>query len=201
MICRVCGRTQLYPTLWDPTVCQASLSMEFSKQEHWGGLLFPTPGDLPDLRIKLVKLSVEEMCMRVRSCQLSDSATPWTVAQQAPLSCGSPGKILEQVAVSYSRGSSGSFTTSATWEVHFFATPWRLLPWRCRSWLTTLQLWGGGDLACGPRFSPGGQTVARGQVLALRCQEGWPVMRQLSLSTSGFSLRKSIEGAHLRLIL
>ena len=60
---------------------------------------------------------------------------------------------------------------------------------------------GVGTWACGPRFSPGGQTVPRGQVLALRCQEGWPVMRQLSLSTSGFSLRKSIEGAHLRLIL
>ena len=29
-------------------VCQASLSMGFSKQEYWSGLLFPSPGDLPD---------------------------------------------------------------------------------------------------------------------------------------------------------
>ena len=29
-------------------VCQASLSMEFSRQEYWSGLPFPTPGDLPD---------------------------------------------------------------------------------------------------------------------------------------------------------
>ena len=28
--------------------CQAPLSMEFSSQECWSGLLFPTPGDLPD---------------------------------------------------------------------------------------------------------------------------------------------------------
>ena len=28
------------------------LSMEFSKQEYWSGLLFPSPGDLPDQGIK-----------------------------------------------------------------------------------------------------------------------------------------------------
>ena len=29
-------------------VCQAPLSMGFSRQEHWSGLPFPPPGDLPD---------------------------------------------------------------------------------------------------------------------------------------------------------
>ena len=28
------------------------LSMEFSRQEYWGELPFPTPGDLPDLGIE-----------------------------------------------------------------------------------------------------------------------------------------------------
>ena len=28
--------------------CQAPLSKEFSRQEYWSGLPFPTPGDLPD---------------------------------------------------------------------------------------------------------------------------------------------------------
>ena len=28
------------------------LSMEFSRQEHWSGLLFPSPGDLPDSGIE-----------------------------------------------------------------------------------------------------------------------------------------------------
>ena len=32
--------------------CQASLSMGFSRQEYWSGLLFPPPGDLPDPGIK-----------------------------------------------------------------------------------------------------------------------------------------------------
>ena len=27
---------------------KAPLSMEFSRQEYWSGLLFPLPGDLPD---------------------------------------------------------------------------------------------------------------------------------------------------------
>ena len=27
---------------------QAPLSMRFSSQEHWSGLPFPSPGDLPD---------------------------------------------------------------------------------------------------------------------------------------------------------
>ena len=37
-------------TLCDPwTVAhQAPLSMEFSRQEYWSGLPFPSPGDLPE---------------------------------------------------------------------------------------------------------------------------------------------------------
>ena len=31
-----------------PHAHQAPLSMEFSKQEYWNGLPFPSPGDLPD---------------------------------------------------------------------------------------------------------------------------------------------------------
>ena len=33
--------------LWT-VVCQAPLSMRFSKQEYWSGLPFPSPGYLPD---------------------------------------------------------------------------------------------------------------------------------------------------------
>ena len=29
-------------------ICQAPLSMEFSRQEYWSGLPFPSPGDLSD---------------------------------------------------------------------------------------------------------------------------------------------------------
>ena len=40
---------QLYLTVASWTLAhQAPLSMEFSRQEYWSGLPFPTPGDLPD---------------------------------------------------------------------------------------------------------------------------------------------------------
>ena len=44
-------RVQLIATLW--TIArQAPLSMEFSRQEYWSGLLCPSPGDLPNPGIK-----------------------------------------------------------------------------------------------------------------------------------------------------
>ena len=33
-------------------VCQAPLSMRFTRKESWSGLPFPTPGDLPNPGIK-----------------------------------------------------------------------------------------------------------------------------------------------------
>ena len=38
-------------------VRQTPLSMEFSRQERWRGLPFPTPGDLPDPRMKPTRLA------------------------------------------------------------------------------------------------------------------------------------------------
>ena len=43
----VLNRVLLFATPW-AIVCQASLSMEFSRQEYWSGLPFPPPGDLPN---------------------------------------------------------------------------------------------------------------------------------------------------------
>ena len=47
--------TQLCLTLATPwTVArQAPLSMEFSRQQYWNGLQFPSPEDLPDPGIEL----------------------------------------------------------------------------------------------------------------------------------------------------
>ena len=51
----VCGQmlscVQLFETAWT-LACQAPLPMEFSRQEHWSGLPFPFPGDLPDTGIE-----------------------------------------------------------------------------------------------------------------------------------------------------
>ena len=45
----------LFVTLWT-LACHASLSMGFSRQEYWGDLPCPPPGDLPDPGIKLTSL-------------------------------------------------------------------------------------------------------------------------------------------------
>ena len=51
---------QLFVTPWTVTAwtvtCQAPLSMEFFRQEHWSELPFPTPGDLPDPGIEPASL-------------------------------------------------------------------------------------------------------------------------------------------------
>ena len=51
------SRAQLISTRW--TVAgQAILSAEFSRQEYWSGLPFPSPGDLPDPGIESTSLAL-----------------------------------------------------------------------------------------------------------------------------------------------
>ena len=45
----------LFATSWT-VACQAPLSMGFPRLEYWGGLPFPTPGDLPDPGIEPTSL-------------------------------------------------------------------------------------------------------------------------------------------------
>ena len=54
ILCMTCAvlccasHVQLFATLWTVAL-SASLPMGFSRQEYWGGLPLPPPGDLPDL--------------------------------------------------------------------------------------------------------------------------------------------------------
>ena len=68
---------QLYPTLCDPIDSSppGSPSLGFSRQEHWSGLPFPSPMH-------------ESEKWKWSHSVISDSATPWTAAYQAPLSMG-----------------------------------------------------------------------------------------------------------------
>ena len=45
--CVMLSHVRLFATLW-MVARQVPLSMEFSRQEYWSGLPFPTPGDLPN---------------------------------------------------------------------------------------------------------------------------------------------------------
>ena len=57
--------SQSYPTLCNPVACsplvahKSPLSIEFSRQENWSGLLFPSPGDLPDLGMEPKSLALQ----------------------------------------------------------------------------------------------------------------------------------------------
>ena len=58
-ICFYCLRACVFSCVrffvaWWTVARQAPLSMDFSRQEYWSELLFPTPGDLPDSGIELV---------------------------------------------------------------------------------------------------------------------------------------------------
>ena len=44
---KLLSRVRLFATPWT-VAYQASLSMGFSRQENWSGLLFPSSGDLPN---------------------------------------------------------------------------------------------------------------------------------------------------------
>ena len=69
--------TKSCPTLANPwsVALQAPLSIEFSRQAYWSGLLFPSPGDLPGPGMKL-----ESSALQVDSLQteaLGNSLEYW----------------------------------------------------------------------------------------------------------------------------
>ena len=57
----VCAQLLRHVQLYDPMVIahQAPLSMEFSRQEHWSGLPFPSPGDIPNPGIKTLSPALQ----------------------------------------------------------------------------------------------------------------------------------------------
>ena len=97
------SRVRLFATPWTAAY-QAPPSMEFSRQDYWSGVPFPSPGDLPDPGIKPESLmspalagsffttsatweAPQESLLLLLLSRLSHVrrlATPWTAAYQAP---------------------------------------------------------------------------------------------------------------------
>ena len=108
-----------FVTPWTVT-CQAPLRMEFTRQECWSGLPFPSPGDLPDLGIKpsspalacrffttkppekplictlFVYIYMHQFSSVAQSCLF---ATPWAAAHQASLSITNSRRLPKQTHV------------------------------------------------------------------------------------------------------
>ena len=65
------SRVQNFVTLWT-IACQAPLSVGFSRQEYWSGVLCPPPGDLPNPGIELTSLKSPAL-----AAKLFISSTTW----------------------------------------------------------------------------------------------------------------------------
>ena len=76
--------------------------MGFSRQEYWSGLPFPSPGDLPNPGIELRSPALEEDTHVQLFCNPMNYSLPGSSAHGI-----SQAKILEWVAISFSRESSG----------------------------------------------------------------------------------------------
>ena len=53
------AKSYLTPATPWTVVCQAPLSLGFSRQKYWSGLPFPSPGDLPDPGIEPEPLALQ----------------------------------------------------------------------------------------------------------------------------------------------
>ena len=76
---RELSHIQLFATAW--TIArQAPLFMEFSRQQYWSGLLFPSPEDPPDLGIELTSLKSPALAVG-----FSTTSTTWEAPSLAYL--------------------------------------------------------------------------------------------------------------------
>ena len=66
---------QLFVTLWT-VACQAPLFMKFSREEHWHGLPFPFPGDLPDPGVEPASLMSPALAGRFLTTSATWKAQP-----------------------------------------------------------------------------------------------------------------------------
>ena len=67
-----CACIQSCLILCDPMHCQAPLSMEFSRQEYWSGVPFPSPGDLPNSGIEPTSPAIPALAGGIFTTVLSE---------------------------------------------------------------------------------------------------------------------------------
>ena len=91
------------PTLYDPMDCNPPCSsVGFSRQEHWSGLPFSSPGDLPDPGVKLVSPAPPTYICKWILYQLSHLGSPCVHAKLLhscltlcdPVDCSLPGSYV-----------------------------------------------------------------------------------------------------------
>ena len=69
------SRVRLFATPWT-VAYKAVLSMEFSRQEYWSGLPFPSPGALPDPEIEPRSPTLQADALPSEARSKSSQASP-----------------------------------------------------------------------------------------------------------------------------
>ena len=69
------SRVRLFATPWT-VAYKALLSMEFSRQEYWSGLPFPSPGALPDPEIEPRSPTLQADALPSEARSKSSQASP-----------------------------------------------------------------------------------------------------------------------------
>ena len=156
MIFFVCvlSRVWSFATLWT-VVCQAPLSMGFSRQEYWSGLPFPTPRDLPILGsnphlLQILNWQAGSLPLSHEHSRAAPSPWGWWPGCAARLLCG-------LLCCPVQRGH-GTALPSHMWHQWCGSHP------------------GGGQPGCRPRGLPQEEAPAKGLAWAL-------TLRQVFVST------------------
>ena len=103
------SRVRLFVTPW-AVAYKAPLSMEFSRQEYWSGLPFPSPGDLPNSGIEpgspTLQATREPLKAAAAAKSLQSCPTLCDPLDGSPPGSPVPGilqaRTLEWVAISFS---------------------------------------------------------------------------------------------------
>ena len=130
------SHAQLFVTPWT-AAHQAPPSMGFPRQEHWGGLPFPSPGDLPDPGIEPTSAALQ-----ADSLPLSPQGSPHLVLKVPFIPEPCPGPVSPGLVPTVTCLLSPSCTPAANHGLPLCVLP---RPGACLPPL----------LGCGPRLGPG----------------------------------------------
>ena len=114
------SRVQLFVTPW--TVAHlAPPSMGFSRQEYWGGLQFPSPGDLPHPGIELRSPALQADALTsepLKIASLLKQLLKNIFYIQCSANIGSL-SVMQPTSLLSPALAGGFFTPSATWEAQY----------------------------------------------------------------------------------
>jgi len=130
------SHVKLFATPWT-VAYQAPLSMEFSRQEYWSGLPFPSPGYLPNPEIE-----PESPALQADVLPSEPPGKPWhaqfsvlksihTVVQPSPSCISRTSFIVTNTLCMHAPNTNSMYPHPSLWKPRFyFLSLWIFLPYR-----------------------------------------------------------------------